>query len=339
MIYKLIKLQLQNNLLMIETCTNTGCPAPKGLCLESISQEYQQCKYWNKINEEGIEKEVKTKGKVNVIPWSGLALHPEEIELLSHRSKPIIIGTIGAPNAGKTSYLGMIYTLLFNGKKFNKWNFAGSHTLIAWETLAKYLKIKPNGKVDFPEPTPSNTDYYSLYHFALRNKGTTFDILYADSSGEVFTQWANDVNDVNAENARWIYNNSDAFIFFIDCVSVIEGRGKAKQAIVQLASQIASNLNKRPIVVVWSKADRIDEIRPNIKASIEQSIEQFLPQAFIIEISNFSKKDPDVLCHKNNLAVSEFLFDKLNKPRKIKLIPELENTTDIFFKYRGTYGS
>ncbi|MDO6596594.1 hypothetical protein Q4512_06685 [Oceanihabitans sp. 2_MG-2023] len=324
---------------MIKTCTNPDCPAPKGLCVELISPEYQQCKYWNITDEENVEKEIKSNTKVNVIPWSGLALHPEDIKLLSHRSKPLIVGTVGAPNAGKTSYLGMIYTLLFNGKKFDNWNFAGSHTLIAWENLAKYLKIKPNGKVDFPEPTPSNSDYYSLYHLALRNKETIYDVLYADSSGEVFNLWANDINDINAENARWIYSNSDAFIFFIDCVSVIEGRGRTKQAIVQLASQIASNLNDRPIVVVWSKADRIDEIRPNIKASIEQSIEQFLPHAYTIEISNFSKNDPDVLCHKNNLSVSEYLFDKLCQPKKMEMIPEIENTTDIFFKYRGTYGS
>jgi hypothetical protein len=325
---------------MIKKCSNPECTAPKGLCDESLDREYQQCPFWNVDGEKKDEKIPNTKnGKTSLIPWSGLALQPKDIEILSHRSTPLIIGMIGAPNAGKTSYLGMIYTLLFNGKKLEGWGFVGSQTLIAWETLAKFLKIKPNGKADFAPPTPSNPDYYSLYHFALRNQENLCDILFADSSGEVFTLWSNDINDVNASNARWISEKSDAFIFFIDCEALIERRGPAKRDIVQMAGQLSAGVGERPVVVVWSKSDRIDEIRPNIKNAVTEAMQDCFPNSETIMISNFSKDDPDVLCHKNNLRVTEDLLKKLNKPKEIDLIPEIGDTTDLFFKYRGNYGS
>lgn len=324
---------------MRKKCSQSGCTAPKGLCKEFTSQEYQTCSYWNQAEHKEVVVEKSSKGIVTTIPWSGLALQPSEIELFSHRSSPKIIGIIGAAEAGKTSYLGMLYTLLFNGKRFNHWDFAGSFTLIAWETLAKYLKVKSNGKVDFPEPTPSNPDFYSLYHLALRNEEQFHDILFADSSGEVFTQWANNIHDDNAENARWIYQNSQAFIFFIDCEAVIEDRGRAKRKIVQLAGQVAAQLNDRPIVVVWSKADKIDEIRPNIKKAIEEVVERLLPNAEIIQISNFSQEDPDSLCHINNLKVTEYLLDRLSNPQPFHLTPDRSETNDFFFKYMGSYGN
>ncbi len=324
---------------MQKKCSNPKCTAPKGLCDELLSQEYQQCPHMNRGSGKGSATKDKNSSKIKTIPWSGLALQPSEIELLSHRSSPIIIGTIGAANAGKTSYLGMLYTLLFNGKKFKQWDFVGSYSLIAWETLAKYLKIKPNGKVDFPEPTPSNPDYYSLYHLALRNEEHLHDILFADSSGEVFTQWASNINDPNAENARWIYENASAFILFIDCEAVITGRGRTKQKIVQLAGQLAANLGERPVIIVWSKSDKITEVRPNIKEAIEEALDQYFPNSKSIQISNFSKQDPDKLCHENNLAVTEYLLEELSKPKTLKLIPEVGDTSDFFFLYQGSYGS
>lgn len=325
---------------MQKKCSNVGCTAPKGLCAESVSPEYQQCPHWKEGKGEDFDSKTKRSNRnINNIPWSGLELQPDGIGLISHRSSPVIIGTIGGANAGKTSYLGMLYMLLFNGKRFNNWNFVGSYTLIAWERLAKYLKIKSNGKVDFPEPTPSNPDFYSLYHLALRNENHLYDILFADSSGEVFTQWANDVNDPNAENARWIYENSAAIIFFIDCEAIIKGKGRARQSIVQLASQVAANLGDRPIVIVWSKADQIAEVRSNIKESIEDALNQFFPNATSIQISNFSKQDPDTLCHENNFKVMEEILDKLSTPKQLKLIPDVGDTSDFFFKYRGSYGN
>jgi hypothetical protein len=325
---------------MQNKCSNKECTAPKGLCANNGTVEYDCCIDWKHNIDSDTEEASKKKGsKSKNLIWSGLELQPNDIDLVSHRGKPVIVGIIGAANAGKTSYLGMLYTLLYNGKRFKNWNFVGSYTLIGWEKLAMYLRLKPNGTVDFPEPTPSNPDYYSLLHMALRKENDFYDLIFADSSGEVFTQWSKNVDDINVENARWVYKNSSAFIFFVDCGALIERRGQEKQRIVQLAAQVSKNLGARPIAVVWSKSDLMSDIRENIKTAVTSSLKQFFPDADVIEISNYSKKDPDELCHENNLNVTELLIEKLNTSKKSVLTPDIGDTKDYFFRYTGTYGS
>ena len=267
---------------MRRKCSQRGCGAPETFCKELGNPNYQQCNHW-----EGASKAIeltneKLKSKKNPIPWTGVAMEPNDIQQLSHRSTPQIVGIIGASNTGKTSYLGMLDPLLFNGKKFKEWGFAGSNTLIAWETQAKGLKVKPNGKVDYPEPTPRNRDYYSLYHLALKKGHLFTDVLFADSSGEVFTEWSKNTEDPNVENAKWIYQNSDAFILFISCEEIINGKGRARNSITQLMGQVAGGLHDRPVIIVWSKADKMNELEekyPQIKMAIESSIVQYFPNS------------------------------------------------------------
>lgn len=325
---------------MRSKCGKPDCPAPRGLCLEHASPDHQKCEYWLEPKaEQVVEKQKRVNKKAQSLPWTGEPFQPTDIELVSQRSAPLIIGMVGSANAGKTSYLGMLYTLLFNGKKLENWSFAGSFTLAAWETLAQYLKIKPNGSVEFPPPTPANPDYYSLYHLALKRGELFRDVLFADSSGEVFDLWSVDVQDPNAENARWIYSKSSAFIFMVDCVALIKRRGAAKTDVVQMAEQLAANLEGRPVAVVWSKADEIGKVGTTIKSALKEDLAQVFEDSQVFEVSNFSNSDPDTLCHKNNKAVIEYLLEKLNEPKRIKLMPQVSVSDDMFLNYRGMYDS
>ncbi|WP_100278435.1 TRAFAC clade GTPase domain-containing protein [Mariprofundus aestuarium] len=298
------------------------------------------CEHWSgPQSNQVVAEQKKSNNKTQQLPWTGEPFQPADIAIVSQRSTPLIIGMVGSPDAGKTSYLGMLYTLLFNGIKLERWSFAGSCTLAAWETLAQCLQIKPGGLVKFAPPTPSNPDYYSLFHLSLK-KGKLFrDVLFADSSGEVFNLWSENTQDSNAGNARWIYEKSSAFVFMVDCVALIEKRGAAKSEIIQMAEQLAANLKGRPVAVVWSKADRIYEVRENIKSALDEDLTLIFGNSKVFEVSNFSKSDPDTLCHKNNLEVTEYLLEELNKPRAINLIPQIESSGDLFFNYRGSYVS
>jgi hypothetical protein len=322
---------------MRQKCDYEECDAPKALCKVSFSADYQDCPNFNKSLLE-LPQNTSLKGASGtIIPWSGVALTPDNIDMLSHRSSPLIIGLIGAANAGKTSYLGMIYTLFFNGRKFNEWDFAGSYTLIAWEAQAKGLKIGTNGKVEFPEPTPSNPDYYSLYHLALKKDKQLFDVLFADSSGEVFTKWAAETDNSEAENAKWIYQNSDGFIFFVDCEALIKERGRAKNGISQMAGQVSSALNNRPTAIVWSKADKINDIPVRIKEAVEELLNDNFPNAPVFYISNFSKSANDEMCYVNNLAATESILNELTKATKLDISPELPISNDFFLDYHGKH--
>ena len=323
---------------MRNKCPHEGCSAPKGMCLESMSNEHLKCGHWLQANSSDQKAETsKSKEKPNSkgLPWTGEALQPEDISIVSERSAPLIVGMVGTADAGKTSYLGMLYTLLFNGREIIDWNFSGCTTLAAWETLAQYLKIKHDGSIEFPAPTPSHPDFYSLYHLALKNKGVFRDVLFADSSGEVFTTWSEDIHDASAENARWIYKNSSAFIFMVDSIALIEKRGQAKSEIVQVAEQLAANLNNRPVTIVWTKSDKAEEIRENIRVSLEEDLLEIFPSATSIKVSNFPKNNKDKLCYANNLNVISDILNNLNKPSRLNIEISLELDNDYFIDFKG----
>ncbi|GAB3786485.1 hypothetical protein GCM10028818_49970 [Spirosoma horti] len=321
-------------------CSKEGCYAPDGFCLELAGPLHEQCPYFE--NSGAVEAPAKTAKKsaaATSIPWTGEWLRPEQLDLLTHRGTPKIIGLVGSSGAGKTTYLAMLYSLLFNGKRIENWDFAGSYTLNGWELQAKTLQVQENGTVRNPDATPSDKDFYSLYHFALRHDGFLHDVLFADSSGEVFSKWADNVNDPAAENARWIYDNAHAFLLFVDCEAIINQRGRAGRDIIQLAEQVKSGLRGRPVVIVWSKADLAEQMRENIVETIKRSMSENFPAALSLEISNYSKSDSDQLCHINNIGITKIVLDQLANLHPLHIAPAAIQTDDFFFLYRGSYGN
>lgn len=322
------------------SCKNVGCHAPIHFCLELAGPEHEKCEFFEKAGvAEAPAKAVKRSSVATSIPWTGEWLRPDQLDLLSHRGRPRIIGLVGSSGAGKTTYLAMLYSLLYNGKHIENWDFAGSYTLNGWELQAKTLLVQEDGSVRNPDATPSDKDFYSLYHLALRHDGFLHDILFADSSGEVFSKWADNVNDPAAENARWIYDNAHAFLFFVDCEAIIEQRGRAKRDIVQLAEQVKRDLRGRPVVIVWSKADLAEQMRENIVEAITGSLAETFPGAISLEISNYSKSDSDQLCHVNNVGVAKTVLNDLANPQPLQITPRVIQTDDFFFLYRGRNGS
>lgn len=321
-------------------CSKEGCYAPDDFCIELAGPLHEQCQYFENTGATEVPpKATKKSAAATSIPWTGEWLRPEQLDLLTHRGTPKIIGLIGSSGAGKTTYLAMLYSLLFNGKRIENWDFAGSYTLNGWELQAKTLQVQEDGTVRNPDATPSDKDFYSLYHFALRHDSFLHDILFADSSGEVFSKWADNVNDLACENARWIYDNAHAFLLFVDCEAIINQRGRAGRDIIQLAEQVKSGLRGRPVVIVWSKADLAEQMRENIAENIKRSLSENFPGAVSLEISNYSKSDSDQLCHINNVGITKTVLDQLTNPQPLHIAPAATQTDDFFFLYRGSYGN
>ncbi len=184
------------------------------------------------------------------VEWSGFSLRLAEVELLSRRSNPLIIATVGEVAAGKSSFLGMLHTLLLRGHTLQQNTFAGSLTLLGWEALAVALRFHKGQATDQPA-TPSDPSYYSLQHWALRRAdGRVMDVLFPDASGEVFSQWAVNQEDSNAANVRWIHRHADAFVFFVNCEALVEKRGEAVTNLLDLADRLRKGLDGRPVLVV-----------------------------------------------------------------------------------------
>lgn len=318
---------------MAEKCSNPDCPAPPH-CHEG-KDDYKQCDFWLKNNSEKIEEKEKPKkeSKNSNLTWTGEPFQIEDIAKVSRRSTPIFIGVVGKADAGKTTFLAMLYTLLLNGKKFKNFNFAGTKTILGWDELHHKLKVQKN-KVAFPDPTPSQ--YYRLLHFALRNAEDQLkDVFLSEASGEVFSLWSQNRDDVNAENARWIYDNSNGFILFIDCVDLIERKNLAKTEVIDIAQMLQHSLKGRPVIAVWSKSDMKEEIHIKIKDSLKEELQDLFSNYTEIDISNFSSDDPDKLVHENNLEVIDWLLNKILVPAGTNFIINSNHKNDLFLNYKG----
>jgi len=227
----------------------------------------------------------------------------------------------------------MVYTLLLSGKKLKRYDFSGTKTILGWDELHHNLSMQ-KGEVAFPDPTPVSSN--RLYHFALRdNEGHLKDVLFSDSSGEVFTLWSQNRDDVNAENARWIYENSNGFMLFIDCEALSTKKNFAKSEIVHIAQQLTYDLKKRPVIAVWSKTDKKKEVHPQIVRSLRKELQSLFANFTEINISNFLVPGPDEVVHENNLKAIDWLIDKIMIPSSQELVISKIKTDDIFLNYRG----
>ena len=317
------------------SCSHPKCfIAETGHCFLN-SDPVTSCNSYIDNTEKKKERKTKKDNETTVF-WTGEYFSDADIERVSQSGSPLIIGVVGTAKAAKTSYLGMLYTLLLNGHFLSDHFFSGSKTLTAWEKLAFALRFH-QGSVYFPEATPSNPDFYSIYHLSLQKQNKyPKELFFADASGEVFSQWGINRSEKNAGSARWIHHNSNAFILFIDCIALIEKKAEAKENILDIATQLKHNLGERRVAIVWSKADKIEEVRPNIRASLQEELKNiFGVQSSEFEISNYSTKDPDLKCHKNNLAVLDWLLQSIEtKPAQIFEFEVDKLSQDLFLNYR-----
>ena len=277
------------------------------------------------------KREIKNDRSNNlVMPWDGEFLTLESIPLVTIYSGPTIIGLVGSAKAGKTSYLATLFTLLQNHSRISDFGFAGSITIDAWDKLAHSVKFN-GGDIQYPEPTPSNPNFYSLFHLKLKQEKTKH-ILFADSSGEVFNQWASDSNDSNAGSARWICANSSGFVFFIDCDVLVKRKAVAKSEVLDIAYRLKDEIAGRPIVIAWSKGDNFENVPKEIVQSLQSELDLIFPGHKSFLISNHSFSDSDKLCHINNIKLIESILDLISSIKPAQLdIADIE-TNDYFFK-------
>ncbi|HNP68901.1 MAG TPA: hypothetical protein PKH16_13420 [Aequorivita sp.] len=317
---------------MIGKCSNPDCVAPIS-CHEG-KEKHTECEFWKKANtSQSKAKSTPKKEKKSDLPWTGDALTTEELSKITYRSTPVIISVIGKADAGKTTYLAMLFTLLLRGVKLKKFDFCGTKTINTWDELYQKLKIQQEG-VTFPDPTPAQ--YIRLLHLALRNQSKKLkDILITDASGEVFSIWSKNRNDANAENARWVYEHSNAFVLFIDCEDLINRKAQAKTDIVDLAQMLKHDLKNRPVIAVWSKSDKKEEVHPVIREKLQGELKELFENYAEIDISNFSSDDPDVLVHENNIAVVDWLLSRVFTLSKSEIPIEDSSINDIFLNYKS----
>jgi len=314
-------------------CSNTDCAAPATPC-HVHGGDHKKCEFWLKTNSpaKSLTKQQKSNKKA-FANWNGSALQLDELSSVAVRNSPLTIGIVGKVDAGKTTFLAMLFTLLQKGFSFDEYTFAGSQTLIGWDELYHRLKVYQT-QVAFPDPTP--TGYLRFFHLALRDdNGRLKDLLISDASGEGFTAWAINRDAPNAINARAIYQTSCGFILFIDCKDLIERKGTARAEIIAMAEMLQHGLDGRPIIAVWSKADEKVDVNPIIVTALSNELIEMFTNFKQIDISNFPSDNPDALVHQNNLKVVDWLLEKIQNQKWPDNASIRPTSKDIFLNYKG----
>jgi hypothetical protein len=298
-------------------CTQTYCHPEESGCAEEGGGDGAKCKFRRKAADQATSGKTAASGPGEVpellpgfrVSWTGSPLGAQDMRLLMARSRVLCIGLVGADNAGKTTFLALLYALLRQGHAIPGYRFAGSYTLPGWEAIASYLTFK-EGRTDiqFPPHTSRSTGrdegrVPGLLHLALRpevEQAAVLDVIFTDAPGEWFTDWVTKHDADKAAGARWVYQNGSAFLLFADRERLAGAqRGPARGEIKELADRLTHRLGSRPLGLVWAKAD-VPNDRSQFLADISQHLQHASPRHYrefevSVELSGADRWHPQVL--------------------------------------------
>lgn len=240
-------------------CDQEACDAPLASCNLGM-EDLEECEYWSprvRGDENGASSQ--DDGGTGVVPWVGGTLGRLDLDVVSARTTPYLVGLIGAHNAGKTTLLTILYLLLWRGRKLQQYRFRGSYTMGGWENLAYALRWQPGQPPAFPPHTSRASGRIpGLLHLAMtRSDGALRDVLFTDAPGEWFESWAQEQNSESATGARWTMKYASAVILIADCEALAgEQRGLARRQTIDLARRVSDTIEPyQKLAIVWSKRD------------------------------------------------------------------------------------
>lgn len=307
-------------------CTFEGCyddsPCARG------EADKTKCESWKETTDAGTDAPPPPRSEVTAgrVPWNSHALGLRDLHIVSARGRPLMVGIVGPADAGKTTFLVLLYQLLLRGKRLASRPFAGSATLGAWESLAAWMRFTDTPPT-FPPHTSSNDRIPGLLHFALRNDDDhLIDVLFTDTPGEWFSRWTINDGEPTAAGARWIIERSDVFLVFADSERLAGPRkGMARGELQRLLERLGAHVKGRPVYLVWGKSDCF--VSEGIKEAITATLMRELPNAHSIHVT---KDDPESILEASTSAVLSGLHPRYSSEIRE---PILEGSP--FLAFRG----
>lgn len=309
-------------------CPHRNCFAPDTGCALG-EMELSKCSEWTGAI--SLSPENAVTGEKISLPWSGNTLGLSDLDFVTGRSKPIILGLVGTQSAGKTTLLASWYLLLGRGALADKEHlFAGSYTLAGWESVASPMRWKPGQPPRFPPHTTSGgARTPGILHFSFREKnGRLSDFFFADAPGEWFQKWAINAESPEAEGARWISRHADTILLIADRQALSgPSLGSARNAFQLLTTRVAAERHGRPVALVWTKADV--DIKSEMEATIRNAVMSSMPDAAEFSVGIFSKDG------ENSDVGFRTLFDWILRMRRqgMRLPPAASSGNDPLFVF------
>jgi len=319
---------------MAKSCSKNSCYDELRCLVGHVHKK--DCPNWESNKTESstkVEFDV-PEGNSHLLSWSGSSMGMDDINLLTERTNSMLFGSIGEANSGKTTFLGLLYLLLNDGQFIKHWNFSNSYSILGWEYIANYLRYQSGNKSEFPPHTSSfGGRDVGLLHLGLLNDESLFDLMLTDVPGEWFTNWSNDVSGSGTGNANWINENSRGFFLFIDCEALMNEPGKYRLRTRALINRLLNDLEKRPVAIIWSKADLFSKIKDSVKRIISNEIDK-IPVREEFYVSIYHGKGNSY--HKNILKSIAWLLEKsISKKELAEFEFSSAKIDDFFISYRG----
>ena len=311
-------------------CSNPNCFVHDGdtCCMGELNHE--DCPSWSRSKP--TEKSDQERNENNIsfrVPWSSSSLGSSDLSRLYQQGPSIFIGLLGAQNTGKTTFLAANYLQLLSGEKYNNFEFCGSQTLGAWESIASWARINNEKQMpSFPPHTPRGVDRTpGILHFGLQDVNDKIkNIFLTDAPGEWFTRWAIDVDAIDAAGAKWTASQSDAFLIFADCEKLAgEERSVARRELRTIIERLGESVGSRPTVLVWAKSDK--QPTEGIKRAIQNALERNIPHAKEFEVT---VEDPASFAR-----VFESVLNEAWTPKFCEPITEPILGSSSFLAFRG----
>lgn len=313
-------------------CPHPDCWAPEIAC--NLGHDLEQCRHYKGVaTKEGQED---AQEDTFLLPWSGNSFGTVDLQFIAGRSKPTLIGLVGAHDAGKTTLLTTLYLLLSQGWQPKRRRFAGSYTLGGWENLAHFLRWKPDQAPSFPPHTSFNAGRTpGMLHLAFRRDDASLeDVLLTDAPGELFTRWAIDKTAPELDSARWLARHADAFLFLVDSDALSgSSRGDARTSTLTLAERLNDELDGRPVAVVWAKSDV--EVKESLRDALTTRFGKLFPLRQEFRVSVQREEGKAQVTEKSFIDLLSWLL-MTRRPAQTEYLPlAVQRTDDAMIAYRG----
>lgn len=202
----------------------------------------------------------------------------------------MLVGLLGAPDAGKTAALVSLYLQVAN-RRLSAFEFRDSKTLLGFEQISRGARRWNDGRA--PDQMTAHTELSDdrgagYLHLRLLRKadGLRFDMLMPDLPGE----WSTSLIDANRVDRLAFLKSADVIWIMVDGEKVLQPTTRqytlhrTKLLLQRVAELISPRLT--PIVLVVTRRDR-GEPEPSYLEPIQKEAERYHLPFCIVHLASF----------------------------------------------------
>lgn len=209
-------------------------------------------------------------------------LMPEDTYPITASEESNFFVIIGGTGSGKTTLITSIYHLFLTGEYKEKFMFAGSQTLSAFEARAFYLRTSSRNSCVNMRRTPVGSVGILHIRVKIKQRNEFANLLFSDFSGEDISSIVANVDAVKEDFD--IVKSASHLVILLDGEKIASGRYKLSE--LQKMIQILRTFwdgglinNRARVIITVSKYDLLTDDTGNLKDPFPSSIvERILEQ-------------------------------------------------------------